>query len=345
MDDFAKLLAAHASGPKANKRERDDDRGGRGQNQAAKRRRPHDNRRREEEEEEEKERKRRPWRHAWSSQRLDQVKGKYLVIVPAGDKSLHNDEKFPWHELASKGAYDLCVVYYGSCEEIGKTYKSHSRYYFERKGPKWQLVRHALNQLSWKEYEYIWLPDDDLEMDPKLIVQMFSIASKHGVLLGQPALFDHNIQPQYKDILLRRQDLLLHYCNFVEIMAPFLRVDVLQHVFHTFDTDECKSGWGLDMLWATMLDFNDIAVIDATPLLHTRPQNAFTVDNSFYKAYKIDPQRECYDLMQRFRFRDYRKRRFQRQIELPSDWSKEKEDDAISRAEEKSRPKQGIETK
>jgi hypothetical protein len=118
------------------------------------------------------------------------------------------------------------------------------------------------------------------------------------------------VQPQYKSVLVHRPGLELHYTNFVEIMAPMLRVDALEHVLHTMDTDECKSGWGLDQLWPTMLDFSNIAVIDATPLTHTRPQNAFNVNSSFYTTYKIDPQREAYDLQRRFRFADFRKRSF-----------------------------------
>ena len=118
------------------------------------------------------------------------------------------------------------------------------------------------------------------------------------------------MQPQYKSILVHRPGLELHYTNFVEIMAPMLRVDALEHVLHTMDTEECKSGWGLDQLWPTMLDFSNIAVIDATPLTHTRPQNAFNVNSSFYTTYKIDPQREAYDLQRRFRFADFRKRSF-----------------------------------
>jgi hypothetical protein len=118
------------------------------------------------------------------------------------------------------------------------------------------------------------------------------------------------VQPQYKSILVHRPGLELHYTNFVEIMAPMLRVDALEHVLHTMDTEECKSGWGLDQLWPTMLDFSNIAVIDATPLTHTRPQNAFNVNSSFYTTYKIDPQREAYDLQRRFRFADFRKRSF-----------------------------------
>uniref|UniRef100_A0A7S2RRN6 Uncharacterized protein n=1 Tax=Mucochytrium quahogii TaxID=96639 RepID=A0A7S2RRN6_9STRA len=232
-----------------------------------------------------------------------EVIGRNLVIVCAGDTSLHESSKFPWH--GSKG-FDLCIVYYGSDENVKKRFEGQSKFFFQKRGPKWQLVRHALKNCDWKEYEYIWLPDDDLEMDPELIVKMFDIAAKYMIRLGQPALFDENIQPKYKHVIKKRDGAVLHFTNFVEIMCPFLRVDALEAVFHTLDSDEAKSGWGLDMLWPTLLDFRDIAVFDATPVRHTRPQNAFNVTNSFYKEFKIDPQREYFDLKRKHRFNDFK---------------------------------------
>mmetsp|Transcript_10656 Transcript_10656/g.19699 ORF Transcript_10656/g.19699 Transcript_10656/m.19699 type:complete len:321 (+) Transcript_10656:1932-2894(+) len=251
----------------------------------------------------------RAWRRAWSSSKLLPVKGKYLAIVAAGDGSLHAESEWP-PEL------ELCVVYYGTGAKRDEFRKA-AKYFFEVKGPKWQLVKFALKRVPWREYEYTWLPDDDLRFKGEEMGRMLSIASDHEILLGQPALLDKNIQRQYRELLLVRPELILHYVNFVEVMCPFLRVDVLESVIHAF-TEDCKSGWGLDVYWPTVIDFSRIAVIDATPIEHTRPQNAFSVDSSFYKMYKIDPQREMYDLQRRLRFRDFRKKVF-KLVALPSE--------------------------
>ncbi|GBG25723.1 Hypothetical Protein FCC1311_019422 [Hondaea fermentalgiana] len=231
----------------------------------------------------------------------------FLVILAAGDGSLHDKAK-PWNE---DGRFDLCIVYYGTNDETAAKYRGQAKYFLQSEGPKWQLMRRALKECSWRKYAYIWMPDDDLRIDPIDILRMFRIAQDDDLLMGQPALLDVNIQPQYRKIIKRREGVLLHYSNFVEIMCPFFRVDALEYVQHTFDSDDAKSGWGLDMLWPTMLNFQGIGVIDATPVEHTRPQQAFGVQSSFYNRFKIDPQREYFDLQRRFNFRDFRKRTFE----------------------------------
>ena len=73
-------------------------------------------------------------------------------------------------------------------------------------------------------YEYIWFPDDDLKISASDIGMMFTIASKYKLKLGQPALYDQNVVGNYREILVARPGLTLHFTNFVEIMCPFFNV-------------------------------------------------------------------------------------------------------------------------
>jgi hypothetical protein len=59
--------------------------------------------------------------------------------------------------------------------------------------------------------------------------------------------------------------------TFVEIMLPCFRADVLHDLLWTLDLTDTGMGWGLDALWPKLLGYQDIHVMDETPVLHTRP--------------------------------------------------------------------------
>jgi hypothetical protein len=58
----------------------------------------------------------RAWPRAWPERRLAAVRGRWLVVVPAGDGSLHDNAPggpaWQWHGQG-KG-FDLCIVYFGT---------------------------------------------------------------------------------------------------------------------------------------------------------------------------------------------------------------------------------------
>jgi hypothetical protein len=149
-----------------------------------------------------------------------------------------------WH---GRLGVDLALVYYGSDEAVAARFRAHAQYFFRDAGPKWQLTRKALGQIPWRErYEYVWLPDDDLDMRGELLPEMFALASRFGVLLGHPALDGGSVA---HEVLRRQPCLTLRFTNFVEIMAPFFRVDALDLVLPTMDTPERKAGHGMDFTW------------------------------------------------------------------------------------------------
>ena len=107
-------------------------------------------------------------------------------------------------------------------------------------------------------------------------------------------------------ILIQRPGNILRYTNFVEIMAPCLHVNALEHVWKTLDEDRIKSGWSLDVVWPHLLNYQRVAVIDKTPMMHTRPVTAFNPNGFFYQKYKIDPRNEGHITMQKYRVRSHR---------------------------------------
>ncbi len=57
-------------------------------------------------------------------------------------------------------------------------------------------------------------------------------------------------------------------CKFVEPMIPFMSAAALIKCRPTLL--ESRSGWGLDYVWAKLLNYERMAVIDAIPVTHRR---------------------------------------------------------------------------
>lgn len=186
-----------------------------------------------------------------------------LVIVRAGDSSLHQR----WLQGAAERNWDLIVSYFGDdpdrfrADGIGR---------IDAKGPKWPALALLLRDLAplLDGYDYIWLPDDDLDADAPTVNDLFDLCAHYNLTLAQPALSEDSYVGHPITEVDRRK--LLRYTNFVEIMAPCFRRDFLLRCLPDFDAN--LSGWGLDYIWPTMVEGRDeLAIIDATVVRHTRP--------------------------------------------------------------------------
>lgn len=198
----------------------------------------------------------------------------FLVICRVGNRSLHQQ----WLTGANRN-FDLYLSYFG--DEPNK-YQNDGEYYDMTKGPKWPILAAIIenNPELISAYSAVWLPDDDLLMDTESINRMFNLFAGLQLDLAQPAL-SVNSHVVYKE-LIARNDSLVRYVNFVEVMAPIFSHTCLQTLKHTFS--QSVSGWGLDSLWPVLLNYKNMAVLDATPMVHTRP-----VGGELYKNNQMSP--------------------------------------------------------
>ena len=111
------------------------------------------------------------------------LKKDFLIIIPAGDNSYHHLRN--WYKSS---IYDLFVIYYGDDSKLEMNMKDKSNFFIKKKGPKWQLVRHVLKNFKWSEYKYIWLPDDDLDIEKEKIEEFLLISQRFKLELSQPSL-------------------------------------------------------------------------------------------------------------------------------------------------------------
>lgn len=190
---------------------------------------------------------------------------KNLVIVRAGDKSLHPQ----WLDANMERNWDIAVSYFGN---QAHPYEGQYDYLHRFKGSKWQGIADfcAQNQALIYQYEYIWLPDDDLLTTCYNINAFFALCKTHKLTLAQPALLLSSFISHH--ITLQRFWCTFRRTNFVEIMAPCMHQDFFKLVTHTFSIN--SSGWGLEWLWKDIAErngMNRFAIVDQTPVFHSRP--------------------------------------------------------------------------
>jgi len=215
---------------------------------------------------------------------------RFLVVVRAGDASLHPT----WtDDLATRG-FDLCVSYFG---KDPSRFRGAGERRIDDPGQKF-LGLHALltREAFWRDYDYIWLPDDDLAIDQASIGELFATASRLEVALAQPALawdsyYSHRITLAHPSFAWRMT-------NYVEVMAPCFARPFLERCLPTFT--ENLSGWGLDLLWPRLLPPKPraIAILDDVVMTHTRPVGGPGHDR--LRAAGVSPQEESEAVMAKY---------------------------------------------
>jgi hypothetical protein len=137
-------------------------------------------------------------------------------------------------------------------------------------GPKWTGLREVLNAWDgWREYEYIWLPDDDIATSQTAINRMFEVAAAAGLDLFAPALDERSYYAHFDT--LRNPGFFGRWVGFVEIMIPGFSRAALEKLLPTLDESETGWGWGLDSVWPKLLGYRNVGIIDGVAVTHTRP--------------------------------------------------------------------------
>ena len=127
-------------------------------------------------------------------------------------------------------------------------------------------------------YDYVAIFDDDLLADARAIARLFAIVADQNLKIAQPAL-THDSHFTYA-ALLRHPSFRLRYVTYVEMMCPVFRTDVLRRVLPLFALGYES---GVDLIWCNLVweSPRDFAVIDETPVRHTRRVGALKARNGF----------------------------------------------------------------
>lgn len=194
-----------------------------------------------------------------------------LIVVRAGPKSLHPT----WLEGDPHRTWDLLLCPYAplTLREalatkgvlISRTMPGLKYVGIRALFASWPFIR------LWQSYQYIMLADDDLEVVPGTWTKFFKIVAENNAALAAPALTIGSVASY--PVTVQQAPTGVRRTTFVEIMTPCFRVDVLEKLLPTFKETPSGLGWGLDYCWAKILAYQDIFVVDETPVTHSRPSN------------------------------------------------------------------------
>jgi hypothetical protein len=186
-----------------------------------------------------------------------------LVVARVGRNSLHRS----WIDAGKPRSWDLYLCPF---QEIPPQTDVDCVVGDVITGAKWTGLRTLLHSWDgWRDYDQIWLPDDDILTNQDTISAMFEAAAALQFKLFTPALHESSHYGHY--IIMRNRNFFARRVGFVEILVPGFSRPVLEHLLDTLDLSVTGWGWGLDPLWAKLLDYEDLGILDATPVLHTRP--------------------------------------------------------------------------
>jgi hypothetical protein len=193
--------------------------------------------------------------------------GKNLILARVGRNSLHRC----WIDQGKPRDWDLYLCPFQEIPTQADLECIEGRVI---PGPKWTGLRQLLNEWSgWREYDYIWLPDDDILTTQDAITAMFRAAEALRFQLFAPGLHEASYYAHY--IGMRNLNFFARRVGFVEIMVPGFSRAALDKLLPTFELSTTGWGWGLDSLWPKLLGYRDLGIIDGVPVLHTRPVGQF----------------------------------------------------------------------
>ena len=223
---------------------------------------------------------------------------KSLVVVRAGNNSLHHR----WQEIPYEDrAYDLLISFF-SDEAFAAFEPAQGVEAVLIKGGKWDGLYKTLADRDLDQYDYYWLPDDDLDISATDVNALFTAMQVHGLRIAQPSLtadsyFSHFVFSQCPGFVLR-------YTNYIEIMAPCLHKDILKKALPLFQGT--MSGYGLDYIWCRWAEAGAFrtAILDEIAMHHTRPvgknlKAAMAASNNLSSEEEEAVLKEMFDLSRR----------------------------------------------
>ena len=167
-------------------------------------------------------------------------------------------------KLLDDRAYDLAVRFYGP-PGVNAGFLDAADYVLTGGLSKFHAAAQFLEQCRLiGRHEGVLFMDGDLRFDPAALQSFLERASAAGFSLAQPALSRDSFS--YWKMPYHHAQFAYRETSFVEIMCPFLSDTALRKLLPTFT--QSISGYGLDLVWPTLLPGQRIGVVDSFEIQH-----------------------------------------------------------------------------
>jgi len=165
--------------------------------------------------------------------------------------------------------FDLFIIDYTSEKDAITFLEGNIKAIFNCNGGyKYKNIKKCIETLDiLVKYDYIWLPDWDVNIPIESLNELFTLAEQYNLDLCQPSLSSDSHMSW--SITEHNPDSVVRLTNFVEVMCPLFKSSFLKEVLWTFDLN--YSSWGLDFLWCSIGKEKNIGIIDSVIVKHERP--------------------------------------------------------------------------
>ena len=152
---------------------------------------------------------------------------------------------YRWFDRPEVATFDIIAIYHGDSGDFSCPM---CKSVVHNKGAKWRLFLDFTSAPEWRDlasrYDYVMLPDDDLEMDTCTINKVFEVMEQYDLVLAQPSVCAGEGSATWRPELHQNPQYLLRYVTFVEVMSPAYRMDFFDAVIrNTFSKYWTYVGW------------------------------------------------------------------------------------------------------
>lgn len=139
--------------------------------------------------------------------------------------------------------------------------------HIEGRTPKFPLVNRVLRSVPIRDYDYVLVTDDDIELPEGFLDRYLELVERHRLALAQPArthdsYIDHALVEQMDGLDAR-------WTRFVEIGPLFSIHRAAAPLLLPFD-EASPMGWGYDSVWPVVVEEAGLhmGIVDAVPVAH-----------------------------------------------------------------------------